>query len=91
MKWADYKQEITALDTSEIKRIEIVAQLIQRRIDLKLTQSDLAQKTGLKQAAIARLESEKAVPRLDTIEKVAKALNLKLTLVEDRKDEVESL
>ncbi len=83
MKWADYKKEITALDASEIKSLEIVAQLIQRRLELKLTQSELADKTGLKQAAIARLESEKAIPRLDTLEKVTKALDLKLSLVKE--------
>lgn len=83
MKWADYKKDITALDASEIKSIEIVAQLIHRRLDLDLTQSDLAEKAGLNQTAIARLESERATPRLDTLEKVAKALDLKLTLVDD--------
>jgi transcriptional regulator with XRE-family HTH domain len=94
MKWADYKKGITALDSSELKRIEIVAQLIQRGLDLKLTQSDLAKKSGLKQAAIARLESEKATPRLDTLERVAKALDLKLTLFEESNhntEEVESV
>lgn len=40
-----------------MKNLEIVAQLIQRRLELKLTQSELAEKTGLKQAAIARLDT----------------------------------
>lgn len=83
MTWSDYKKEITALDSAELKTLEIVAQLVQRRLELKLTQSELANKTGLKQAAIARLESEKAIPRLDTLEKVTQALNLELALVKE--------
>lgn len=83
MKWTDYKNQITALNKSEMKTIEIVAQLVQRRLELNLTQNELANKTGLKQSAIARLESEKAIPRLDTLEKVTDALDLKISLVKE--------
>ncbi|MGD6817994.1 helix-turn-helix domain-containing protein [Metabacillus sp. 84] len=83
MDWADYKKQITSLDQSEIEQIELVAQLIIRRKTLGLTQRELAERTGLKQAAIARLEREGAIPRLDTLEKVAKALGLKLTLIDE--------
>ncbi|WP_338324925.1 helix-turn-helix domain-containing protein [Metabacillus mangrovi] len=81
--WADFKKQITSLDQSEIEQIELVAQLIIRRKTLGLTQRELAERTGLKQAAIARLEREGAIPRLDTLEKVAKALGLKLTLIDE--------
>jgi|SRR5690625_1307390 len=90
MKCADYKKQITALNQTEVKQIEIVAQLIQRRINLGLTQTELANKSGLKQAAIARLESEKAIPRLDTLEKVTSALGLKITLVEESRASYET-
>lgn len=83
MKWADYKKQITSLDQSDIEHIEIVAQLVQRRIHLGLTQQQLAEKSNLKQSAIARLERESATPRLDTLEKVAGALGLKICLKED--------
>ncbi|MTH54246.1 helix-turn-helix domain-containing protein [Bacillus mangrovi] len=83
MDWADFKKQITSLDQSEIEQIELVAQLIIRRKTLGLTQRELAERTGLKQAAIARLEREGAIPRLDTLEKVAKALGLKLTLIDE--------
>ena len=83
MNWTDYKKGITALDPTELKGLEIVAQLIHRRIELDLTQTDLAEKSGLKQSAIARLESEKATPRLDTLDKVTRALDLKLSLVKE--------
>ncbi|MGN7387953.1 helix-turn-helix domain-containing protein [Sporosarcina sp. SAFN-015] len=90
MKWADYKKQITALTPREVHEIEIVAQLIHRRIQLGLTQQEVADRAGLKQTAIARLEKEHAIPRLDTLDKVAQALGLRLTLVEDSLSEMES-
>ncbi len=83
MKWADYTKQLTSLDQIELEQIELVAQLIVRRENLGITQQELAEMTGLKQAAIARLENEGAIPRLDTLEKVAKALGMKVTLVDE--------
>ncbi|MEK4181705.1 helix-turn-helix domain-containing protein [Aeribacillus sp. FSL K6-1121] len=83
MNWEEYKKEITAIDREELEQIEIVAQLIARRKQMGLTQSDLAKKAGLKQSAIARLEREAVIPRLDTLEKIARALGLKLALVDE--------
>jgi len=86
VKWADYKKQITVLDQEEIKELEIVAQIISRRKKLGITQSQLAEAAGLQQSAIARLEREGAVPRLDTLNKVSKALGLKLALVSDEEN-----
>ncbi|MGM8366020.1 helix-turn-helix domain-containing protein [Virgibacillus sp. W0181] len=60
---------------------QIISGLIQKRKELGLTQRDLAERANLHQTAIARLEKEGAIPRLDTLEKVAHALELQLTLV----------
>src|SRR5258706_16424698 len=56
-------------------------ELIKARIDRQLTQAQLAAKTGMKQAAIARLESGTANPTYETIVRIAKALNKKFALV----------
>lgn len=60
---------------------EIIDQLIQRRQMLNLTQKQLADAAGLAQSGIARLESKKNVPQLDTLMKVAAALGCDLHLV----------
>lgn len=60
---------------------EIIDRLIERRQMLNLTQKQLADAAGLAQSGVARLESKKNVPRLDTLLKVAAALGCDLQLV----------
>jgi DNA-binding XRE family transcriptional regulator len=43
-----------------------------------LTQTELAELIGTRQPAIARLESGRAVPKLELLEKIARALGLRL-------------
>ncbi|MGP1910659.1 helix-turn-helix domain-containing protein [Metabacillus sp. JX24] len=86
-RWSDIKKEIRSISESEKMQIELVADLVDEirdaREELGLTQRDLADKTGLKQSAIARMESGGAIPRLDTVLRVALALGLKFKLIKD--------
>lgn len=60
---------------------EIIERLIERRQMLNLTQKQLADAAGLAQSGVARLESKKNVPQLDTLLKVAAALGCDFQLV----------
>ena len=44
----------------------------------KISQTQLAARVGTKQAAIARLESGRVVPKLDLFDRVARALGKRL-------------
>lgn len=59
----------------------IIDQLIAERHRQGKTQKQLAQEANLTQSVIARMESKKAVPQLDTLMKVATALGCSLSLV----------
>ncbi len=59
---------------------ELANQLIGKRIERGLTQAELAKMLGTKQPAIARLESGTYNSSLKMLEKVAKALDAKLTV-----------
>jgi predicted transcriptional regulator len=48
-----------------------------RRLELKMTQGQLAERTGVTREYIARLEAGRYDPSLSTIEKLAKALKMK--------------
>ena len=59
---------------------EISAQLIDARNNSGITQKELAQKTGLTQALISRIESGKSHPTIDTLKRIADGLGLRLVV-----------
>ena len=76
----------TKISNSDEQVNKIISQIVARRIELGLSQRDLAILTGIKQPAIARLESFRAVPRLDTILKIIEPLGLELKLIKIKED-----
>ncbi|MEA5047329.1 MAG: helix-turn-helix transcriptional regulator [Eubacteriales bacterium] len=86
--WNDYK-EYASEQSPEVKAdIEEASQLatfvtliIQRRNELGLTQRELAALSGLPQSSIARMETMKTVPSIDTVLKIVKPLGLQLSLL----------
>jgi DNA-binding XRE family transcriptional regulator len=77
MKDPEFEQEYHKLD-DEFALLEMILNL---RLEAKLTQDELAKKVGMKQSAIARLESGKASPSFKTLNKIAKALDKKISFV----------
>lgn len=59
----------------------LIDQLIEERHRQGKTQKQLAQDAQLTQSVIARLESKKAMPQLDTLLKVAAALGCDLAVI----------
>lgn len=59
---------------------KIINQLIALRHHRGLTQQELADACCLTQSVIARLESKKTTPKLDTLLKIASALGCDLTI-----------
>lgn len=59
---------------------EFIENLIRKRKKLGITQENLAEMTGLNQAAIGRLESMKTNPTLKTVLKILNALDMKLMI-----------
>jgi DNA-binding XRE family transcriptional regulator len=85
--WKDIKREM--LKNPEVKRAydelepeyRLASSLIQARIDQKMTQAELAKKSGVSQVMIARLESGATNPTVGTVERVARVLGKELKLV----------
>lgn len=65
----------------------IIDLLIEQRHNQGMTQKDLAKAACLTQSVIARLESKKAIPQLDTLLKIASALGCELAIVPSSKQE----
>lgn len=60
---------------------KIIDLLIEQRHKQGMTQQGLAKMTNLTQSVIARLENKKATPQLDTLLKVATALNCEIVII----------
>ena len=86
--WDDYKEYASTqspeakADIQEASELaSFVTLIIQRRNELGLTQRELASLSGLPQSSIARLETMKTVPNIETILKIVKPLGLQLSLL----------
>ena len=61
--------------------VEVIGKLVEAREEKGITQEKLAEMSGLKQSAIARLEKMSTKPQIDTLIKVLTPLGYKLTIV----------
>ncbi|MCL6577747.1 helix-turn-helix transcriptional regulator [Kyrpidia sp.] len=83
LHWQDLRDQYYTKEEQQLNDFlaQLILAMILRRRELGLTQEQLAEKAGVKQSAIARLETGNAVPRLDTLIRIADALDLRLELV----------
>ncbi len=68
--WEEFRKtlNLTQEEEAEIQlEVELISATIKAREEAKLSQRDLAEKTGIKQSAIARIERMKVSPRVDTL------------------------
>lgn len=60
--------------------LDIARQVGERRAEWGLSQKELAEICGTTQSAIARIESGRRPPRVDTLDRIAKALDCELEI-----------
>ncbi len=82
---SDYINDESKIDSAQRAQIEfeaaLIGKLIEAREKLGLSQRQLAEMSGLKQPAIARVESLKSTPQIDTLFKILSPLGYKLDIV----------
>ena len=84
--WDDYKEHAKSVDVEAKKDIEeaenlaeIVGAMIRRRNSLGISQRELATMCNMPQSSVARIESLKTTPNIDTIFKLFEPFGLPLT------------
>lgn len=75
------RREVDEFETYLTVSLKISVALLEARRDLNLTQQQLADKLGLDQSEVSRLEGPDCNPTLKTLSKLATALNLEIQLV----------
>ena len=75
-------QNVSPAERAKIEfEVELIGKLIEAREAKGMTQEQLAEVAGVKQSAVARLESLKATPQIDTLFKMLTPIGYKLTIV----------
>lgn len=82
--FSDYMADVTRVSTEEKRKIDFEAELIGKLIEARekkgYSQRDLAELSGVKQPAIARLESMKSTPQINTLLKLLEPLGYTLSI-----------
>ena len=87
MTWEEYKIDVKNKDADARELLEeaetksaIITAMIRRRNDLGISQRELAELCGIPQSSVARIESNKTSPKLDTLIKIFARLGLELNI-----------
>ena len=85
--WNDYKEHVKSVDPEigkdmdEVENISaIISAMVEQRTSLGFSQRELASMCGITQSSVARIESCKTVPSLDTLLNIFRHLGLQLTV-----------
>ncbi len=82
--WKDARNELlsdpeTAKEYEDLRpRYEVISQIIEARDEQGITQAELAERTGIRQSNISRLEGGNYNPSLEFLSRIAKGLDMEL-------------
>jgi len=86
---SDYLNDESRVSPAERERINfeisLIGKMIEAREERGISQRELAELSGIKQPAIARLESLRATPQIDTLFKVLYPLGYTIEIVPVKK------
>ncbi len=91
LTWEEVKEELnfTQAEKEEIQEEErIIMEEIELRKKLHLSQRDLSEKTGIKQPAIARIESNTCSPKVSTLIKILRPMGYTIKIVPIKNNKV---
>lgn len=76
------EERVTPEERRQIEfEIELIGKIVEAREEKGLSQRELAKICGVKQPAIARIESMRTTPQIDTLFKILSPLGYTLTIV----------
>lgn len=78
--WNEYKKTITAFTPEELSVMDMLTELQAERIRRGVSQRDFADKIGMKQPQLAKIERMDSMPTLGTLTRYAAGLGLQLKL-----------
>lgn len=85
LTWEELEKQLPSLTSEEEAQMKFEMQLIQAAINARqrknISQRKLSELTGIKQPSIAKIESGKRIPKVDTLQKLLLAMGYTLKVV----------
>lgn len=78
--WKDFKKSITSISTDEMTIIDTLSYLQAERIRQGVSQHELADRIGMKQPQLAKIERMESTPSLTTLNRYAHGLGLEIRM-----------
>lgn len=78
--WKDFKKSITSISTDEMTIIDTLSYLQAERIRQGVSQHELADRIGMKQSQLAKIERMESTPSLTTLNRYAHGLGLEIRM-----------
>ena len=78
--WEKSKNSITSISKEELSVIDTLAALHVQRIKSGLTQRELAERIGMSQSQFAKIERLDSGPSLETLNRYASGVGMRVTL-----------
>jgi transcriptional regulator with XRE-family HTH domain len=78
--WKDFKKSITSISEDEMTVIDTLSYLQAERIRQGISQHELAERIGMKQPQLAKIERMKSTPSLTTLNRYAHGLGLEIRM-----------
>ncbi|MGK0607264.1 helix-turn-helix domain-containing protein [Enterococcus gilvus] len=79
MLWSELKKDI-ALPEEEKEILDSLIFLINQRKERKISQSELAERIGMKQSQLSKIENLTSVPSIATLNRYARGLGLSMAI-----------
>ena len=85
LTWSELEREVFTPEeiAASRARVQIISAVIEARKEKGLSQQELADLTGVKQPAIARLENGNISPSVDTLNRLLIPLGKKIAVVDE--------
>ena len=74
--WNELKKNLTSIKPAEMTAIESLAYLHAQRVKMGISQVELANRIGMKQPQLAKIENMSSIPSLSTLNRYAERLGL---------------
>lgn len=78
--WNEFKQEITSVSNDEMTVIDTLSYLQAERIKRGISQKEFAEKIGMKQPQLAKIEKLDSTPSLTTLNRYAHGLGMEIRM-----------